>query len=115
MWVNMHMHLPSESTGLLVIQKKMNITLCDSEAPKVISQSQETKPFGGMTGCRPGQRKYGMRSKHLVVPEHKKILKTKSAYNEKTDDRVPKGHRSMPETACYHQSMAVVSTRQIIR
>lgn len=82
MWVNMHMHLPAvsaESTGLLVIQKKMNITLYDSEAPKAISQSQETKPFGGMTDYRPGQRKYSMISKHLVVPEHKKILKTKSA------------------------------------
>lgn len=110
MWVNMHMHLPSESTGLLVIQKKMNITLCDSEAPKVISQSQETKPFGGMTGCRPGQRKYSMRSKHLVVPEHKKILQSQHIM-KKTDDRVPKGHRNMPETAWYHQSMAVVSTR----
>lgn len=75
MRMNVHMHLPAgsaESTGLLVIQKKKNITLCDSEAPKAISQSQETKPFGKMTECRPGRRKYSMLSKHLVVPEHKK-------------------------------------------
>lgn len=75
MWVNMHMRLPAvsaESTGLLVIQKKMSIPVCDSEAPKAISQSQETKPFGGMTDCRPGQRKYSIILKHLVVQEHKK-------------------------------------------